>query len=119
MQTARIEEQKPGHLVVCGELSFEVANELQAEGETMIEQGPETCLVDMEKVRKVNSVGITLLLAWTRCAERASKNISFINMPNRVISIARISGVDTIVPMACDIADGPLIESAFCPIPEA
>ncbi len=58
--------------------------------------------VDLREVERSDSAGVALLVAWMRSARQAQRDIRFLNMPSQMLNIARVSGLDAILPLARD-----------------
>lgn len=50
-------------------------------------------LIDFAGLEKVDSSAVSLMLVWTREAQRNKVNLSFINVPGNLMSLARLYGV--------------------------
>lgn len=55
--------------------------------------------VDLSGVGRVDSAGVALLLEWVREARAHGRALVFRGMPAQLLAIARVSGVDTILPL--------------------
>jgi phospholipid transport system transporter-binding protein len=55
---------------------------------------------DLAGVQRVDSAGLALLLEWLREARRRSKEIRFQNIPGQLAAIAKVSGLNDILPLA-------------------
>ncbi len=55
---------------------------------------------DLAGVQRVDSAGLALLLEWLREARRRSKEICFQNIPGQLAAIAKVSGLNDILPLA-------------------
>ena len=53
--------------------------------------------VDLKRVTRADSAGLVLLVEWLRESERVGKSISFVNVPEQLLAIARLCGVDEIL----------------------
>ena len=56
--------------------------------------GNDSITLDLNQVTSVDSAGLALLLRWIANARHGSVQISFLNIPEKLLSIARISDVD-------------------------
>lgn len=54
--------------------------------------------IDLGAVERVDSAGLALLVEWTRQARENGQGIRFTNLPEQMLAIARVSGLDTILP---------------------
>ena len=99
MSAARIEPDAGGGLSVSGALSFDSVTALWREGAALFE-GRGDVRVDLQAVSRSDSAGLALLVEWTREAERRGQSIAYLNMPSQMLAIARVSGLDDVLPLA-------------------
>ncbi len=59
-------------------------------------------IIDFEKVPRVDSAGLALLLEWVEWARNNDASIQFRNVPDALIRIAKLSNVDDLLPVAGD-----------------
>jgi ABC-type transporter Mla MlaB component len=67
--------------------------------------------IDLAGVTRSDSAGLALLIEWLRESERQGRTITFLNMPAQMQSIARVCGLDGILP-ADKAAPPPAVVSA-------
>jgi phospholipid transport system transporter-binding protein len=85
-----------GRWLLQGELDFQsVSSVLQHAGARM--QREAHLEVDLKDVSRADSAGLALLVEWLREAENAGNEIVFINVPEQLLSIARVCGLDEIL----------------------
>lgn len=53
--------------------------------------------VDLAAVDNIDSAGLALLLNYLRDAKHADVKVSFINIPDRLLSLAALSNADTLL----------------------
>lgn len=58
----------------------------------------EDLLVDLSQVEAVDSAAISMLLGWTRAAQRSQHNLRVAGMPDDLLSLARLYGVAELLP---------------------
>lgn len=56
--------------------------------------------IDLGTVTRTDSAGVALLVHWTRQQRRLGGTVEFVNIPSQMRAIARVSGVDAILPLA-------------------
>jgi phospholipid transport system transporter-binding protein len=96
MAEATLIDHGAGSWLLQGELGFEsVSAVLQAAGSRM--QGEARLEVDLKGVSRADSAGLALLVEWLREAENAGNEIVFVNVPDQLLSIARVCGLDEIL----------------------
>jgi len=92
----RLSEQQ---LKVVGEINFDNALDMCQQGERLISKAAEQCEIDFSGVTRAGSAGLTLLFSWLRHAVNLQKTLTFINLPNDLLGVAKVSGVDEILPI--------------------
>ena len=79
-----------GRFLVSGELTFATVR---------VFAGNEELLVDLDDVVAADSAGLALLVDWTAAARQQGRHICFTNMPAQLLAIARVSGLDEVLPL--------------------
>jgi phospholipid transport system transporter-binding protein len=69
---------------------------LLEEGRRHVEEGVKS--VDLAEVNEMDSALLALLLAWLREARQHERALAFANLPESVRTIARLYGVDRLLP---------------------
>ena len=96
MARAELIDNGPGNWLLQGELGFDsVSAVLQHAGANMLVSG--RLEVDLNGVSRADSAGLALLVEWLRESEKAGNEIAFINVPQQLLSIARVCGLDEIL----------------------
>ncbi len=94
MSDARIEPGADGALRLIGVLDYQTGPALRRDGQALIGNGRgERLLIDCSRVEKSSSVGLSLLLAFTRDARKAGRQAVIVGMPDDMRDIARVSGL--------------------------
>lgn len=57
-------------------------------------------VIDLAQVEAVDSAAVSLLLSWLRRAQRENVSISFANVPENLLSLARLYDVAKLLPLA-------------------
>lgn len=70
--------------------------EMLAQGLAEIENG--AIEVDLARVSSVDSSAIGMMLEWMRAAKRHNRSLSFLNMTQELQSLARLYGLDGVIP---------------------
>lgn len=94
------EEPLAGHpgewMVVQGSLTIETVPALF---ETGLQQlASEDFQVDFSQVDSVDSAAVSMLLGWTRAAQRTQHALRVKGLPEDLLSLARLYGVDELLP---------------------
>jgi len=85
---------------VCGELSFASVPGLLEHREMFANAGENVLVyIDLGGVPRADSAGLALMVCWVRQARRQNLRIAFRNVPDQLLKIARVSGLDTILPL--------------------
>ncbi len=96
--TARLTTADDGVLRLEGELSFETVPALwRAVPFPPAGSGP--VVLDLAGVVRTDSAGLALLVEWLRAARRAGRELRLRAMPAQMLAIARVSGLDRILPL--------------------
>jgi phospholipid transport system transporter-binding protein len=88
-----------GNWLLAGELDFSTVPGVLARSAQGL-SGKGAIRVDLGDVTRADSAGLALLVEWTRKSERAGRRISFVNVPGQLLSIARICGLEEILPLS-------------------
>lgn len=78
-------------LQIAGSVTMATVSALFNEGLKPRENGGVT--VDFAKIEKVDSSAVSLMLVWMREAQRNKARLSFINVPDNLLSLAKLYGV--------------------------
>lgn len=97
MPAAILRQVHQGEYQLQGSLTLQSVVRLLTQSEMMFHASSPALKVDMTPVSRVESAGLALLVEWCRRAEAAGKSIRYENIPQQLIAIARLSGVDEIL----------------------
>jgi len=81
---------------VVGLMGFETAGELLEDSDQAF-HGESVVQIDLGRVTDVDSAGLALMLEWISLARQESREISFINIPQKLLSMARIGDVEELL----------------------
>jgi phospholipid transport system transporter-binding protein len=95
---ARVQRRDDGTFSLSGELSFASVPEVWKAAESLFE-GASQFEIDLSEVTRSDSSGLALLVEWARYARREGKEIRFVRVPDQMIAIARVSGLDRVLPL--------------------
>jgi phospholipid transport system transporter-binding protein len=74
---------------------FATARRARAEGlEKFQKCGARACEVDCSAITASDSAGLTVLLDWLALAKRDGRSLRYMNLPEALLAVARISEVD-------------------------
>jgi phospholipid transport system transporter-binding protein len=82
----------PGRFTLAGEIGFEDAGRLLAEGDAAF-AGLASAEVDLANVERFDSAGLALLLEWSLAAREAGRTVRYRNLPSAASTLAGISDV--------------------------
>ncbi|MDN5848857.1 MAG: STAS domain-containing protein [Nitrococcus sp.] len=98
MSAARVAiEGEEGQLALLGALTFETVPGLSKELAPVLRQHPRL-RIDLSALERVDSAGLALLTEWTRLTRALGHCLEFINIPEQLLTIARVSGLDQMLP---------------------
>lgn len=98
MSGARIAANgEEGQLALLGALTFETVPGLSKELAPVLRQHPRL-RIDLSAIERVDSAGLALLTEWMRLTRALGHSLEFINVPRQLLTIARVSGLDQVLP---------------------
>jgi len=83
-------------LVISGPVTLANVGAVLAEGVRQLREGART--FDLGDVTEIDSSLLAAMLSWMREAKRQDTEISFANLPEGLATIARLYGVDGLLP---------------------
>jgi len=87
-----------GSLLLSGELSMSTVPGILKQDALRNVEGD--ILIDLHGVERADSAGVALLIEWQRMAGQQQKAIRFHNIPEQMLAIARLSGVDELLSLS-------------------
>ena len=88
--------REDGRLMVGGRLTISTVPALFEEG--LQHLASEDLLVDFSKVEAVDCAAVSMLLGWLRAAQRNQRALRVTGIPDDLLSLARLYGVDELLP---------------------
>lgn len=86
----------PGVFALTGPVTFATAGGLLQAGQAQF--GAHSAIaVNLKGVSRVDSAGLALLLEWLRQARADGRSMTFTALPDKLLAIARLSGVDGLI----------------------
>jgi phospholipid transport system transporter-binding protein len=85
-------------ITVSGPVTLANATRLLDEGRQHLAEGART--VDLGEVTELDSALLALILAWLRDARAAKRELSLTNVPQSLQTLARLYGVEQLLPVA-------------------
>jgi phospholipid transport system transporter-binding protein len=87
-----------GRSHIRGSLTFSTARRARAEGlQKFRDCGARVCEVDCGGISASDSAGLTVLLDWLALAKRDGRSLRYVSLPDGLLAIARISGVEELL----------------------
>jgi phospholipid transport system transporter-binding protein len=83
-------------VVVDGPVTLANVSQVLEQGRRLLEEGART--VDLGAVTEMDSSLLAVLLAWLRDARSRERPIAFTNLPDSLRTLARLYGVDGLLP---------------------
>mgnify|MGYP001297354540 CR=1 FL=1 len=82
-------------LELVGQVDFDNVVTLLRDGETWIRQtSSDNCLLSLGGLTRSNSAAVALILGLRRQAEKLRKNLGIAHVPDNLISMIRLGGLD-------------------------
>jgi phospholipid transport system transporter-binding protein len=78
-----------------GCLTLNEAGSILREGTSAMTEG--VTVIDLASVTQVDSSALSLILSWRREAQRLSHPLSFRNIPDSLLSLTRLYGLDDLI----------------------
>ena len=99
--TAQLEKVSSGHYILKGQLNFQTVPELWNDNKlSLFEDGNGSLDIDLSQLERSDSSGLAILVEWYREAQQRDKTITFLNLPTQMYDIAKVSGLNEILPLA-------------------
>lgn len=96
MNDFELTDNGDGHFSLVGEMSFETAERILQASEEPFESHTQL-EVDLSGVTLADSAGLALLLEWVTWANHTVREIRFLEMPERILAIAKTTEVDSLL----------------------
>ncbi len=96
----QIQQADDGVYRLVGQLDFNTVPELWQSSEVMFAPQSKRVVVDLLEVSRADSAGLALLVGWIRRARARGVETEFRNIPDQLLAIARVSGVEDMLPIS-------------------
>jgi phospholipid transport system transporter-binding protein len=101
MSDGQVERGAAGEIRLAGVLDYQSGPALRQQGQALIQKAKgERVRVDCASVEKSSSVGLSLLLAFTRDANKQGDDIIITGLPDDMRELARVSGLLDVLSLA-------------------
>ncbi len=98
MSQVELQETSEGEVSLSGVLSFGSVNEALDAMQPLIDSRS-SLLIDLSGVERADSAGLALLVEWISQAQQKGIRLSYCEIPQQILAIARVSGLDTVLPI--------------------
>lgn len=85
-------EARENVMDVSGRLTIETTAALFGSG-LVLKDGCTEMEVDLARVEAVDSTAVSLMLSWLRAAQARNIKLTFVNVPENLVSLANLYGV--------------------------
>ena len=96
MSEFTIEDHGGGKFAVSGDMTFETAEKILKATEEVFEDHTQLA-IDLTDVTASDSAGLALLLEWVTWANHSVREISFANIPEKLLAIAKTTEVEPLL----------------------
>ncbi len=100
MAIPSIQPQDNNVYSISGELNMQTVPELLEEVERVLSRTRGEVCFDLHGVDRSDSAGLALLVEWMQYARQRERELSFKNLPQQMYDIARVSGLEELLPLA-------------------
>ena len=97
--TALLQQVNPQKMTLEGELNQHTVAALRIHYASLIEGADSRFSMDLSEVGRSTSVGLSLLLCFMRKAKKCNKSLVFVSIPDALFEMARVSGLDDVLPL--------------------
>ncbi len=86
-----------GNYLLTGELVFDTVTSCLHKSLTIFDSLPKVCF-DLAGISRADSAGLALIIEWLREAKKRRVELTLVNVPEQLKTLARVSGVEEILP---------------------
>jgi phospholipid transport system transporter-binding protein len=83
-------------LRVAGSITIHNVAAVVEQGIALFDRGGE--IIDLSQVQDVDSSAVSMLLEWQRAAARSKREITFVNMPEKLKTLVRLYNLFELIP---------------------
>lgn len=98
MSDVEIKPLGDGGFLLSGALTFDTVPALWRQSAAQFNNA-DALMLDLQGITHTDSAGLALLIEWMRTARSRNKTIAFRNIPPQMLAIAKVSGVEQILPL--------------------
>lgn len=101
-----VEATAPGKLALKGEVCVDTVTELEVASMALIDgQVASSWVIDLSAVVRADSAALALLLSLMRYAGREQVELIFTGLPDELMALAGVCGMDSLLPVACELPE--------------
>ncbi|MGZ5007814.1 MAG: STAS domain-containing protein [Methylobacter sp.] len=93
MSRLNIIKQGPRHFIIDGDLTFATIDKQSLTSFSFLRAASEVT-VDLSRVANTDSAGLALMIEWIKYARHNRTQLSFKNIPEQLLNLAKLSGFD-------------------------
>ncbi|WP_250657312.1 STAS domain-containing protein [Alkalimarinus coralli] len=95
---AEVSVQDAGILALSGDVTSDNVVSIRRKGEDAIAKMPSSAIVNLAGLGAANTLTLSLLLAWVRCARQQNMELTIAESPGKLFDMARVSGLELVLP---------------------
>lgn len=93
MSQLNIIKQSNGHFVIDGDLTFATIDKQTLKSFSFLKTAKEIT-IDLGRVSCTDSAGLALMIEWIKYSRHNRTQLSFKNIPEQLLNLAKLSGFD-------------------------
>jgi len=86
-------KESAGHIVIDGDLTFATIDKQTLKSFSFLNTSKEIT-IDLSRVSSTDSAGLALMIEWIRYSRQNRTQLSFKNIPEQLLNLAKLSGLD-------------------------
>lgn len=95
-----IELNRDGCAFISGTLNFDTVSRVYRETERLLRGNTPINTIDLSKLERTDSAGLTLLLEWEAIMRKANKKLDVRNAPLELLRLARLCEADEVMALS-------------------
>ncbi|EGW21421.1 STAS domain-containing protein [Methylobacter tundripaludum] len=93
MSQLNIIKESNGHFVIDGDLTFATIDKQTLKSFSFLKAAKEIT-IDLSRVSNTDSAGLALMIEWIKYSRQNRTQLSFKNIPEQLLNLAKLSGFD-------------------------
>ncbi|WP_027149679.1 lipid asymmetry maintenance protein MlaB [Methylobacter tundripaludum] len=93
MSQLNIIKENNGHFVIDGDLTFATIDKQTLKSFSFLKAAKEIT-IDLSRVSNTDSAGLALMIEWIKYSRQNRTQLSFKNIPEQLLNLAKLSGFD-------------------------